>query len=48
MDKVLRLRWWFVPAADVPGDADELTDWLYRWWEDIDGWIETAHRPRPT
>jgi 1-acyl-sn-glycerol-3-phosphate acyltransferase len=46
MDKVLRLRWWFVPAADVPGDDDELTDWLYRWWEDIDGWIEAARPPR--
>ena len=45
VDKTLRLRWWFVPAAEVPSDDAELTDWLYRWWEDIDSWIET-NRPR--
>jgi 1-acyl-sn-glycerol-3-phosphate acyltransferase len=42
MDKTLRLRWWFVPAVEVPRDDAELTDWLYRWWETIDGWIETT------
>jgi 1-acyl-sn-glycerol-3-phosphate acyltransferase len=42
MDKTLRLRWWFVPAAEVPRDEAELTDWLYRWWETIDGWIGTT------
>jgi 1-acyl-sn-glycerol-3-phosphate acyltransferase len=44
MDKTLRLRWWFVPAAEVPADDTELTDWLYRWWETIDGWIETTQQ----
>ena len=39
MDKTLHLRWWFVPAAEVPRDEAELTDWLYRWWETIDAWI---------
>jgi 1-acyl-sn-glycerol-3-phosphate acyltransferase len=39
MDKTLHLRWWFVPAADVPRDEAERADWLYRWWETIDGWI---------
>ncbi|MDT7538428.1 MAG: hypothetical protein QOI82_2013 [Actinomycetota bacterium] len=38
-DKVLRLRWSFVPAAEVPRDEQEQLDWLYRWWEDMDAWI---------
>jgi 1-acyl-sn-glycerol-3-phosphate acyltransferase len=42
MDKTLHLRWWFVPAAEVPRDEEELTDWLYRWWETIDTWIATT------
>ncbi len=42
MDKTLHLRWWFVPAAEVPRDETELTDWLYRWWATIDDWITTT------
>jgi 1-acyl-sn-glycerol-3-phosphate acyltransferase len=38
-DKTLYLRWWFVPAAEVPREESEQTDWLYRWWETIDDWI---------
>jgi len=48
MDKTLRLRWWFVPAAEVPRDEAELTDWLYRWWETIDGWIGTTQQEQST
>ncbi len=42
MDKTLHLRWWFVPAAEVPREEAELTDWLYHWWETIDDWIATT------
>jgi 1-acyl-sn-glycerol-3-phosphate acyltransferase len=46
MDKTLHLRWWFVPAAEVPRDEAQLTDWLYRWWETIDAWItDTSAEP---
>ncbi|MCV2489847.1 lysophospholipid acyltransferase family protein [Geodermatophilus sp. YIM 151500] len=44
MDKTLHLRWWFVPAADVPRDETEQTDWLYHWWETIDDWISTTRQ----
>ena len=44
MDKTLHLRWWFVPAAQVPRGEAERTDWLYHWWETIDAWIETTRR----
>ena len=42
MDKTLHLRWWFVPAAEVPREETELTDWLYDWWATIDDWITTT------
>ncbi|MGY1731573.1 lysophospholipid acyltransferase family protein [Geodermatophilus sp. SYSU D01045] len=42
IDKTLHLRWWFIPAAEVPRDEAGLTDWLYRWWETIDDWISTT------
>jgi hypothetical protein len=41
-DKTLHLRWWFVPAAEVPRDETEQTEWLYRWWKTIDDWITTT------
>jgi 1-acyl-sn-glycerol-3-phosphate acyltransferase len=41
-DKVLRLRWSFVSAAEVPREEQEQLDWLYGWWEDMDAWI-AAH-----
>ena len=42
MDKTLHLRWWFVPAHEVPREEAQLTDWLYQWWETIDAWISTT------
>jgi hypothetical protein len=42
MDKTLHLRWWFVPAADVPQDETQRTDRLYQWWATIDPWITTT------
>src|SRR3954470_18582630 len=41
-DKTLYLRWWFVPAAEVPRNETEQMDWLYKWWETIDDWIATT------
>jgi 1-acyl-sn-glycerol-3-phosphate acyltransferase len=41
-DKVLDLRWSFVPAAEVPRNEEEQVDWLYGWWSDMDAWI-AAH-----
>jgi 1-acyl-sn-glycerol-3-phosphate acyltransferase len=44
MDKTLHLRWWFVPASEVPREEAEQTDWLYHWWETIDDWISTTRQ----
>ncbi|TYP88954.1 lysophospholipid acyltransferase family protein [Blastococcus xanthinilyticus] len=47
MDKTLHLRWWFVPAAEVPRGEAEQTDWLYGWWATIDDWIEATRAGDP-
>ena len=36
MDKVIVMRWWDVPRADIPADKDERVEWLYDWWERVD------------
>ncbi|MDQ6648776.1 MAG: 1-acyl-sn-glycerol-3-phosphate acyltransferase [Actinomycetota bacterium] len=41
----LRLRFWLVPAEDVPSGEDERVDWLYAWWARIDEWIDGARSP---
>ncbi len=38
-DKTLQLRWWFIPAADVPVGRDAQIAWLFERWSDIDAWI---------
>ncbi len=39
VDKTLHLRWWFVPAADVPRGREERIGWLYERWSEIDAWV---------
>ncbi|MGH3616147.1 MAG: 1-acyl-sn-glycerol-3-phosphate acyltransferase [Pseudonocardia sp.] len=39
LDATVRMRWWRVPHGDVPQDPEEQVDWLYRWWETIDDWV---------
>jgi 1-acyl-sn-glycerol-3-phosphate acyltransferase len=39
MDSAVRMRWWQVPADDVPDGRDARVDWLYAWWAKIDDWI---------
>ncbi|MGH8774217.1 MAG: lysophospholipid acyltransferase family protein [Jiangellaceae bacterium] len=46
MDTEIRMHWWRVPAADVPRNTPDVTDWLFGWWEQVDAWIG-AHRPVP-
>jgi 1-acyl-sn-glycerol-3-phosphate acyltransferase len=44
MDKRLVMRWWRVPAADIPLDREGRVDWLFGWWERVDEWIN-EHGP---
>jgi len=39
MDTSIEMRWWLVPAADVPKDRAARIDWLFDWWKEIDDWI---------
>ncbi|MGZ4594080.1 MAG: 1-acyl-sn-glycerol-3-phosphate acyltransferase [Actinomycetes bacterium] len=39
MDKQIQMRWWIVPAADVPSAREDRIDWLFDWWSKIDDWI---------
>ena len=42
MDTTVRLRWWFVPADEVPRDPAVQEDWLYARWAEIDAWLAAA------
>ncbi|HSR24293.1 MAG TPA: 1-acyl-sn-glycerol-3-phosphate acyltransferase [Candidatus Eisenbacteria bacterium] len=45
MDREIEMRWWIVPAAEVPEGRDARIDWLYAWWATIDDWV-TERRAR--
>ncbi|MGH3693883.1 MAG: 1-acyl-sn-glycerol-3-phosphate acyltransferase [Pseudonocardiaceae bacterium] len=44
LDQTVRMRWWRVPAAEVPRGEDAQLEWLYHWWERIDDWIDDSRR----
>ena len=44
MDSTVRLRWWFVPADEVPRERDAQEQWLYERWAELDDWV-AAHQP---
>jgi 1-acyl-sn-glycerol-3-phosphate acyltransferase len=39
MDTSIEMRWWLVPADEIPADRDARIDWLFYWWKQIDDWI---------
>jgi 1-acyl-sn-glycerol-3-phosphate acyltransferase len=39
MDREIQMRWWLVPADEVPADREARIDWLFAWWGTIDDWI---------
>ena len=45
LDTTLLLRWWLVPADEVPRDPAAQVDWLDARWAELDAWV-AAHRPR--
>lgn len=45
--KTLELRWWFVPAAEVPSGREARIGWLYEQWAEIDTWIAANRSPGP-
>jgi 1-acyl-sn-glycerol-3-phosphate acyltransferase len=39
-DRPMTVRWWYEPAAKVPSDPDEQTQWLQVQWAIVDSWID--------
>lgn len=35
----IKVRFWRVPAAEIPGEEPERTQWLYERWRGIDQWV---------
>jgi 1-acyl-sn-glycerol-3-phosphate acyltransferase len=46
LDGTVRMRWWQVPAAEVPQGEDAQVEWLYTWWERIDDWVDGTRAGR--
>jgi 1-acyl-sn-glycerol-3-phosphate acyltransferase len=40
----VHIRFWAVPASDLPGDDEGRKTWLFEQWQKVDEYIE-AHRP---
>ena len=36
---VIGVKFWRVPAAEIPGDEAGRAEWLYRNWQEMDDWI---------
>ena len=45
MDSTVRMRWWFVPAAEVPHEPQQLERWLYDRWAELDAWVAQGVTP---
>ena len=39
MDKTITMQWWRIEREEIPEGREEQIDWLFSWWEHIDGWI---------
>lgn len=35
----IHARYWRIPPAEVPKERDQVIEWLFGWWEQIDRWI---------
>lgn len=46
IDGEVRMRWWRVPAAEVPKDPEAQLEWLFSWWERIDAWVDATRAGR--
>jgi 1-acyl-sn-glycerol-3-phosphate acyltransferase len=47
MDRRIQMRWWTVPAGEVPDGEQARIDWLFAWWAQIDAWIDDRKADAP-
>ncbi len=40
-------RYWRIPCNEVPRTEEDVIEWLYSWWEQIDEWVEAHKVPEP-
>ena len=52
--ETLTTHMWLEPAAGLPTDPDQQVEWLYAWWQRLDGWVRAqgertpGEEPRPS
>ncbi|MPV37240.1 1-acyl-sn-glycerol-3-phosphate acyltransferase [Georgenia subflava] len=46
MDKRIVMHGWHVQPAEIPAGREDRIDWLYGWWERVDGWIGARATPQ--
>lgn len=44
LDRKVCVKFWRVPAAEIPFDSEGKAAWLQQWWERVDHWVG-AHAP---
>jgi len=42
----VKVAFWRIPAAEIPGGEEARLDWLYAQWRRVDDWV-CAHRSEP-
>jgi 1-acyl-sn-glycerol-3-phosphate acyltransferase len=43
----IRLKFWRFPAAEVPSGREEMIEWLYARWQELDDWIGEVRTGSP-
>ncbi|RSZ65560.1 1-acyl-sn-glycerol-3-phosphate acyltransferase [Corynebacterium hylobatis] len=46
-ENTIVLKTWYVHPSEIPGPLPQRMDWLFDWWEQIDGWIENSRNHSP-
>jgi hypothetical protein len=44
LEQPIVARYWRIPPEEVPKGQDDVIEWLYGWWEQIDRWIADRER----
>ena len=45
VDATIRVRFWRHERAELPDDADELAEWLFDRWQELDSWTAGKREP---
>ena len=45
VDATIRVRFWRHERAELPDDPDELAEWLFDRWQELDDWTAGKREP---